>query len=193
MKNSKTRTIPYRRKREGKTNYKKRLNLLKSALPRLVVRKSLTGMTAQIVKYQPIGDNVLVSANSRELAKYGWKTACSNTPAAYLVGFLLAQKAKKAKITEVVVDAGLYKPIRGSKIYAVIKGAVDNGLEMPHDEDVMPSEERIKGKHIEDYAKSMEGGSETYKKQFSRYIKEGADPKNISKAFKDTLSKIKGA
>ena len=32
--------LPYRRKREGRTNYKKRLALLKSGQPRLVIRRS---------------------------------------------------------------------------------------------------------------------------------------------------------
>jgi large subunit ribosomal protein L18 len=192
MKSSKTHTVPYRRKREAKTNYKKRLGLLKSGLPRLVIRTSLTGVTVQIIKYSPAGDKVLVSAHSNELKKIGWKISCSNTPASYLVGSLIAQKAKKAKIKEAVFDAGLYKPVRGSRLYAVVKGAIDNGLSVNADEAVLPSEDRISGKHIEEYAKSIEKDADRYKRQFSGYLKQNVDPRNITKAFNEALSKIKG-
>ena len=60
------RTI-YKRKKNGKTDYKKRLKLLKSRKPRLVIRKSLTQITAQVIQYQDEGDKVLVSAHSSEL------------------------------------------------------------------------------------------------------------------------------
>jgi len=193
MKKSKTYTVPYRRKREAKTNYKSRLGLLKSGLPRLVVRKSITGMTVQVVGYSPTGDKIIVSAHSKELNKLGWKAACSNIPASYLVGVLIAQKAKKAKVDKVVLDAGIYKPVNGSRVYAVIKGVVDNGVSLPHDEKVLPSTDRINGKHIEEYAKSIENDADRYKKQFSKYLKENIDPKTISKVFNDVLTKIKGA
>ncbi len=193
MKSPKTYTVAFRRKREAKTNYKKRLGRLKSGKPRLVIRKSLTGIIAQVINYSPLGDKVVISAHSNELKKLGWKTACSNIPASYLVGALLAQKAKKAKINEVVFDAGVYKPVNGSRVYAVISGAVDNGLSMPHDKKVLPSTDRVNGKHVEEYAKSIESDAARYKKQFSKYIKENVDPKTISKVFTDVLSKIKGA
>ena len=49
MANKKTYTVPFRRKREGKTNYKKRLGLLKSKSLRLVVRKSNKHILVQLV------------------------------------------------------------------------------------------------------------------------------------------------
>ena len=69
----KRRVIPFRRKREGKTNYKKRIAFLTSEKPRLVIRKSLKNITAQIVIYEPKGDKVIASACSAELTKLGWK------------------------------------------------------------------------------------------------------------------------
>ena len=59
--------VPFRRRREGKTNYHKRLALLKSGKPRLVVRKTLNHHVAQIVLYDPKGDRTIVSAHTREL------------------------------------------------------------------------------------------------------------------------------
>ena len=44
-----------------------------------------------------------------------------------------------------------------SLIFAVLKGAVEAGLEVPHDPKMFPSEDRIVGKHIsEDVAKTFE-------------------------------------
>lgn len=152
MKN-KRQVIPYRRKREGKTNYKKRIAYLSSGIPRLVVRKSLKNIIAQIIKYEPAGDKVLVSASSQELKKLGWKLSGSNLPAAYLVGYLIGKKAKDAKINESILDLGLYQPIKGSKLYSALKGAIDAGLIVPHDASVIPKQERIEGKHISEYKK----------------------------------------
>jgi len=40
MTNKTTFKVPFRRRKEGKTNYKKRLNMLKSGTPRLVARRT---------------------------------------------------------------------------------------------------------------------------------------------------------
>ena len=145
MKLSPTFKMPFRRRREGKTNYKKRLKLLLSKKPRLVVRKSLKYIRAQIVEFDKKGDKTLASAFSRELKKLGWKYACDNLPAAYLTGLLIGKRALEKGISEAVLDMGLYPSTKGSRIYACVKGALDAGLKIPCSEDVLPSEERIKG------------------------------------------------
>ncbi len=160
----KRKVIPFRRKREGKTNYKKRLAYISSGLPRLVIRRSLSGVTAQIISYEPSGDKVLASANSKQLLKLGWKLSGSNTPSAYLVGFLAGKRAVDKKIHDAILDLGLYQPIKGSKLYATVKGAIDAGLKVPHDVSVLPKEERLHGKHIEDYKKIA------VKKQFDEIL-----------------------
>jgi large subunit ribosomal protein L18 len=139
-------TIPLRRKREQKTNYRKRIALIKSNKNRLVVRKSNKYLTAQIVSYSEKGDNVIKGVHSKELLKQGWKHSCKNIPAAYLTGLLLANKMKDQKNKECVVDFGLQIPLKGnSKMYALIKGAVDGGLKMPLDESVLPSDKQVIG------------------------------------------------
>ena len=55
----------YKRKREGKTNYKKRLKLLQSRTTRLVIRKSNKHIIAQLTNYYPDGDKVVVGVNSK--------------------------------------------------------------------------------------------------------------------------------
>jgi large subunit ribosomal protein L18 len=59
------RTVPYRRKREGKTNYKKRLEYLKSKSTRLVIRKTNKHVIMQLVQYHPDGDHVLIGVSSK--------------------------------------------------------------------------------------------------------------------------------
>ncbi len=148
----KTRTVPYRRKREGKTDYRRRLKLLLSHKPRLVIRKSLDNVLVQIVEYDEKGDKVVVSAHSNELKKLGWKFGKGNLPAAYLTGLLAGSKAKKKKINEAILDLGLQTSVKGSRIYACLKGVIDAGIEVPHNAEVLPSNDRVSGKHIADYA-----------------------------------------
>lgn len=148
MKLSPTYKMPFKRRRENKTDYKKRLKLLLAGKPRLVVRRSLKYMRAQIIEFDPKGDKTLVSASSQELKKLGWTFACDNVPAAYLTGLLIAKKAKEKNIKDVVLDMGLYRSTKGNRMYALAKGAVDGGLNVPVAEGMFPSKDRIVGKHI---------------------------------------------
>jgi len=142
--------VRFRRKREGSTNYKRRLALLKSKKPRLVIRKSNKYIICQIIDYNESGDKVLASVNSISLKKLGWKHGCNNLPASYLTGFMLGLVAKKAKVKEAILDYGLYTTTKSSRIYTAMKGSIDAGLNVPHgkEDQTLPSEERISGKHI---------------------------------------------
>tara|TARA_Y100000310_G_scaffold342571_1_gene446366 strand:- start:271 stop:768 length:498 start_codon:yes stop_codon:yes gene_type:complete len=142
--------LPYKRKRTGKTNYKKRLNLLKSRKLRLVVRKALKNILLQIVEYNPDGDKILVSTHSSSLKKYGWDKHKGNTSAAYLTGLLCGKLAKEKKIEEVILDLGLYRSVKGSVQYASVKGVIDSGIKLLCSNKILPSEERISGKDISD-------------------------------------------
>lgn len=150
-----TETIKYRRKRAGKTNYKKRLTLLKSGKKRLVIRRTNTQIIAQIVKYVPEGDNVLCAVNSAYLKKLGWSYGAKSIPSAYLTGKMLSarSKEKKASNGEIILDLGLHTPAKGSRIYAVVKGAIDAGMNIKVSEETFPAEDRILGKHIIEHHK----------------------------------------
>lgn len=145
MKNIKK--VDFRRRRECKTNYHLRIKLLKAGKPRLVIRKTNKYIIAQIVKSEEAKDFTITYVNSKELKKLGWNYGFKNLPAAYLTGFLIAKKAEKQKIKEAIVDIGLQRSIKGSRIYAVVKGAIDGGLKIPCSEEMF-NEERIKGKHL---------------------------------------------
>ncbi|MBS1266228.1 MAG: 50S ribosomal protein L18 [Candidatus Woesearchaeota archaeon] len=176
----KTYTVGFRRKRQGRTNYNKRLKLIRSGLPRLVVRPSSKNILAQIIEYHPEGDKVVSSAHSKELEKLGWKANRGNIPSAYLVGYLIA---KKSKCKKAVLDIGMYKNTKGSRVFAVLKGAVDGGMDISHSEKILPSEDRISGKHIAKY-----GGKN--KDIFTKYKKNKLDPKDMEKHFKIIKKKI---
>jgi large subunit ribosomal protein L18 len=145
-----------RRHRERKTNYHLRLKLLRSKKPRIVVRKSLKAIRVQFIEYNPQGDRVLSSAISSELTmEYGWKYSVTTTPAAYLTGFLAGARAKAQGIESGVLDIGLYHPTRGSRVFAVLKGVLDAGIDCPHDEQMLPKEDRLQGSHLQKEIKPL--------------------------------------
>jgi large subunit ribosomal protein L18 len=140
--------VKFRRRREGKTNYYRRKSLLQSRRPRLVVRKTNTNTLVQIINANVVGDMTVASAIASELSDHGWKAGTSNLPAAYLTGFLAGLRAKSRGVKEAILDVGLNPPIKGSRIYAALKGVVDAGLEVPHSPEILPDEDRLSGKHI---------------------------------------------
>ena len=188
---SKTYSVPLRRRRENKTDYRKRLKLLKSKTPRFVVRKSLNATVCQIVKYDTKGDVTVVTATSTDLKKQGWKGHGGNISSAYLTGYLCGLKAKKKKIKDAVLDAGLYRSTKGSRIYAALKGALDAGLEIPHSDKILPKDDRISGRHVEEYAKKLSTDKDKYNIIFSYYIKNKLSPESITKHFTEVKSKLK--
>ena len=140
--------VPFRRRREGKTDYRKRLRHLRSGLPRLVVRRTLKKTIVQVAEYHPEGDRIMAQASSTELAKLGWTASFSTVPAAYLPGLLAAKRAANNGIEAAILDGGLGKPTTGGRVFSALQGALDGGLEVPHGEDVLPSEERVRGEHL---------------------------------------------
>jgi large subunit ribosomal protein L18 len=146
-------TVAYRRKREQKTNYKRRLNLLKSGITRFVVRPSNKHISTQLVDYEENGDKIIASAHSSELKEYGWAHSTSNTPSAYLTGLLCGARGKAKGVEKAILDMGLFPQVNGSKIYATLKGLKESGVESPAEEDIFPSEDRITGKIISSYSK----------------------------------------
>lgn len=130
------------------TNYRLRLKLLRSGLPRLVIRKTNSQVITHIVITDENAiDKTIVSANGLELKKLGWTLSRKNLPASYLIGYLLAKKAKGKVNSDVIVDKGLRPIKKDSFIFAVIKGALDGGLKIRVGE-INISMDRITGKHI---------------------------------------------
>jgi large subunit ribosomal protein L18 len=184
-------TVPFRRKRQGRTYYKKRFKILMSNKPRFVVRTSLRDLHASLIEYQEKGDKVIFTINSKDLAKLGWKSDSGNVPSAYLIGLVAGKKALSIGIKNAIFDIGLNKSIKGSRLYAALAGAVDSGLNIPYDKSILPSKERISGEHIAKYANELKNDQTKYKKQFSQYLKRGINPEEAVKHFNDIKDKVK--
>lgn len=182
---------PYRRRKEGKTDYKTRKAFVLSGKPRIVVRGTLKNVIAQVVVAKPKGDEVLVSAHSRELTKeYGWKASRGNLPAAYLTGFLCGSKAKAQNIEEAILDIGLHSPSKGARVFAALKGVLDAGVMVPHSEEKLPDENRIKGEHVVKYAESLVSTPEEYQAKFSKYLEQKLSPEKLSDNFTEVKKKV---
>jgi len=130
-----TYVVRFRRRREGKTNYKKRLQFLKSKKLRFVVRISNKNCVCQVVKYSPEGDKTLITVRSNELKEYSYKGNTGNRKATYLTGYLCAKKSQNKKA---ILDMGLQHLHPKGRLYSALKGAVDGGMDIPHDEAVLP-------------------------------------------------------
>lgn len=193
MAQKQTYTVPYRRKREGKTNYKRRLNLLKSQSLRLVVRASLKNIVVQLVTYDERGDKVVCSAHSRELIKLGLTAGRGNVCAAYLVGLIIAKKAAERGISSAVLDMGLAPPVPGSRIFAVVRGAREGGLDIPCNEKVLPSEDRVGGQHVAAFAQAIKHDRERFGRQFGAYLKAGTNPEKYPLLVEGIKKKIMSA
>jgi large subunit ribosomal protein L18 len=141
--------VHFRRRREGKTDYRVRLRLLKSGTARAVVRFSDRRVRVAIVQYDPVGDRVVAAAESAELGRLGFPaSSLSSTPAAYLTAYLAGLRSKSAGAESVVLDTGLRHPTEGGRLSAALKGLLDSGMEVPHGEGVFPSAERLNGAHL---------------------------------------------
>ena len=185
--------VKLRRRREGKTDYQARKAMVICSRPRLVTRPSIRNINAQIIVAKQKGDLTLVSASSRELVKkYGWKAPTGNTPAAYLTGMLVGLKAKAKGINEAILDLGLINPTKGSRVFAVLHGVIDTGVEIPHGEEKIVKE-RAKGDHIAFYAKSLSGEQEEYAAKFSQYTAKGLAPEKVAQHFSEVRLAIIGS
>ncbi len=149
--------VPFRRRKEGRTNYYARMKLVVAARPRMVVRKSNRHIIVQLVTADPAGDRTLVSATSGDLARYGYTGSTSSTPAAYLTGALFAVRALNANQESAVLDIGLHRASKGARVFAALKGAVTAGLDVPHSAGIFPDDERVKGAHIAAFSPGRAG------------------------------------
>jgi len=190
---------------------------------RLVTRFTNTDIITQVTYATIEGDKVVCAAYASELPRYGIKVGLTNYSAAYAVGLLLARRLNnKYGLDETyvgvekpdgedyfveqegeraaffcVLDTGLARTSTGARIFGVLKGAVDGGLDIPHSNKRFPGidgesgeynasahRDRIMGAHVSTYMQSlMDDDEDAYKKQFSGYIKEGIMPDMIGDMY----------
>lgn len=180
---------------------------------RLVARITNSKVIAQIAYATLSGDKVIAEANSLELARFGLHNAYTSYSAAYATGLLLARRLlKKLKLDTVytgaqkidgndydvsaqvhesrrpfmaILDIGIRRPTIGNRVFAVLKGACDGGIHIPHSVRKFPGyakgkskkdskydaavhKARIYGGHIDEYMKNLKKEDpEAFSKQFS--------------------------
>jgi len=199
---------------------------------RLVVRHSNKDVICQIIKSKINGDYVVTSAYAHELKRYGITLGLTNYASSYAVGLLigrrLLQKLGLDKKFEGVknpngemfhvddkgegphpfaalLDVGLARTTTGARVFAVLKGAVDGGINLPHNEkrfvgynsgekafkaDVL--RKHIFGTHVGEYMKYLrEHNAAQFDSQFARYIKAGIDEKKIEDVYKKAHAAIR--
>jgi len=174
----------------------------------------------------------VTAAYGHELTRYGVPVGHTNYAAAYAVGLLLARRhltnlglhKKYQGVSEAtgtvdplavpetgprpflaLLDVGLARTTTGSRIFSVMKGAVDGGINVPHSEtrffgysrdekkfDPAQLRKALFGGHVAEYMKTLsEDEPARYKKQFSRYIKAGIKPDQLENVYKSLHAKIR--
>ncbi|GAB4816493.1 hypothetical protein N2152v2_003539 [Parachlorella kessleri] len=223
--------VKYKRRRQGKTDYRARLRLCtqdknKYNTPkyRLVVRFTNTDVVCQVAYATLSGDVVVSAAYAHELPNYGLKVGLTNYAAAYCTGLLLARRVlTKFGLAETyegntgspgedynvdasdegprpfvcILDAGLKRTSTGSKVFAALKGALDGGLDIPHNEkrfvgyskdgkelDSEVLRKYIMGGHVAEYMEQMkEEEPEKFQAHFSQYLKEGLEADDLEDLY----------
>jgi len=103
------------------------------------------------------------------------------------------------------LDVGLAMTTTGARIFGCLKGAVDGGLEIPHSNKRFPGydnegkefsaevhRDHIFGKHVAEYMRSLqEEDEESYKRQFSRFIKNGLTADSLEDMYKKCHAAIR--
>eukprot|EP00759_Apiculatamorpha_spiralis_P020292 PhF_6_TR25715/c1_g1_i3/m.36244/K02932/RP-L5e, RPL5; large subunit ribosomal protein L5e len=134
---------------------------------RLVSRITNSDVVAQVVQPTLTGDRVIMAAYAHELPAYGVKVGLTNYAACYCTGLLLARrtlaklsldkdyvgvktvdgtyyspesekKAEERRPFKAILDAGLTRTTTGARVFGVLKGAVDGGINVPHSEKRFP-------------------------------------------------------
>ena len=178
-----------KRIRSRKTNYRKRQALLISRQDFVTIKITNQNVIAQLLNPEIRGDVVKASAHSRELRRHGWKGSLNSLPACFLVGTLLGKKAQEKGIGRAILYIG-NKPFT-SRTAACMKGIVEAGMNIPISAESFPSQHRLNGGHIADYAiKIKKEDIEKYNKLFSSVIREGLIPENYQSHVKDITARI---
>ncbi|MEK6917433.1 MAG: 50S ribosomal protein L18 [Nanoarchaeota archaeon] len=144
--------IQKKRRKEFKTNYLKRLEMLKSGIPRVVFRKTNRYLISQYVESKEAQDKIIFGIDSRKILNYGWpknlEGSLKGVTAAYFLGLLTGKKIIKDKLKTPIIDFGLYRVLPKTKLHSFVKGMIDAGVKIKDKKENFPEEDREKGKHI---------------------------------------------
>jgi len=209
--------------------YKNKFNTPKY---RLIVRSTNKDVVAQVAYSRLQGDIIIAAAYSHELPKYGLKVGLTNYAAHYCTGLLLARRLlNKYKLDKLYVgqeevdgaeynvepvddgpapfrcflDVGLTRTTTGNKVFGALKGAVDGGLDIPHNCKRFPGYDNdgknfdaethcnyIFGGNVADYMRHLaEEDNDAFEKQFARYIKNGLSADSLEEMYEKVHENIR--
>ncbi|CAL6033708.1 Ribosomal_protein L5 [Hexamita inflata] len=105
------------------------------------------------------------------------------------------------------LDIGLARTTTGANVFGSLKGAVDGGLNIPYSGNRLAAgyfdkktekfneaalADRIYGKHVSEYMTNLKSeDEETYKKQFSQYIKNGVEGASLKAMYEKAHDAIR--
>lgn len=193
---------------------------------RFVARFTNSKVITQVVKATIEGDVVVAHATSAELPRYGITFGLKNYAAAYATGLLCARRLlanlKLDKVYEGVksatgevyhveeaadgprpfkalLDVGIVKTSTGARVFGAMKGAVDGGLDIPHNEKRFPGYTKTEGKasfdpavlrkaiyggHVAAYMQEMqEEDADKFQAHFSAFLKTGKKPADLESMY----------
>jgi large subunit ribosomal protein L5e len=121
------------------------------------------------------------------------------------VDFLVKADGEERRPFHVLLDIGLHYTTTGARVFGVLKGAVDGGLDIPHKNKRFPgynSEAKtfdakvlrkyIFGVHVADHMRKLQAEDpDKYKIQFSQYLKAGKGPDDVEKMWASVHSNIR--
>ncbi|KAI9792729.1 MAG: 60S ribosomal protein L5 [Peltula sp. TS41687] len=200
---------------------------------RLVARFTHRDVIVQITTSEIAGDKVFCAAYSHELKRYGINHGLTNWAAAYATGLLAARRALKKleldeefqgveeangeyKLTEAAeesgrrpfkcfLDVGLNRTSTGARVFAVMKGASDGGLYIPHSENRFPGydvetkeldadtlRKYIFGGHVAEYMETLaDDDEERYKSQFQGYVDDEIEADGLEEMYQEAHKQIR--
>jgi len=155
---------------------------------RLVVRRTCSKYITQIIYSTMTGDRVLCAAESSELKKHGLTAGLTNYSAGYATGLLLARRLLKQiglsdmyksntlingeyfnvdddvqdkRPFKALLDVGINRTTTGARIFSVMKGACDGGLNVPHKTKRFPGYTKAKVEEIQNKRGKSTGSNRT--------------------------------
>jgi len=208
-------------------------NKYKTPKYRFVVRITNKDVICQIFSSDLTHDICLASAYSHELRRYGITLGLTNYAAAYATGLLLARRVNvKYGLADTyegnttidgndynvepggerapfraLLDVGLHRTTTGNRVFGVLKGACDGGVDIPHKDRRFPGSKREEGEwvadaevhrkyifggHVSEYMTKLQAADEeAYNRQFKRFVDAGIAADDLEGLYEEAHKKIR--
>ena len=101
----------------------------------------------QLIETNIAQDKVIIGVTSKDLLELGWpkqkEGSLKSIMASYLTGILIGKLAKEKRIESAIFDIGMNRNVSKSRVFALLKGAIDSGMKIPYNPDSLPTEEDL--------------------------------------------------